>query len=377
MSSSHWMHGFGGEPKETAAKLKALNFDTVVAGGDDVIRAVADEGMSSWLYDTAFRLGAFDDDDHKAWDINGKPCVWYGSGCPTDPDIRAANLETFANMAKTAGISGVLLGGCHWASPADGLDTFLTCFNPKTEKRAKELGYDFDRIRRDVKALHDVLYAIRDNPPTNRGLGWISQPIGIAEWLAHHPGITAWMSLRRVTSTEYSRDISRILKGAGLEMGVYIFTPSFAPLVGQSYVDLSEFVDVFAPMLYRNYPVDPGSACINWELTKIPRDMGIEGTDREKDVMTAVLAIAGLSGIVSDRKIADINNAVPPAVVGHETRMARELIGEKSKLIPIIHMNDPVMEETADLVKGNGADGVSFFRFMDGWENLVKPTITA
>ena len=158
-------------------------------------------------------------------------------------------------------------------------------------------------------------------------------------------------------------------------MGVYTFTPSLAPLVGQSYVDLAEFVDVFAPMIYRNYPDDPGPACINWELTKIPRDMGVEGTDKEEAVMAAVLAITGLADIVTDRKIAPIKKALPPAAVGHETKMARELIGDERKLIPIIYIDDPLIKETATSVKENGADGVSYFVYKDEFEKMVKPAM--
>jgi hypothetical protein len=126
-------------------------------------------------------------------------------------------------------------------------------------------------------------------------------------------------------------------------------------------------------MIYRNYPKRPGPACLNWELTILPEELGLAGTPREKQAMELVLAWTRLSRAVPARTIKDVRAALPPDAVGHETAMARALIGRKRKLVPIIYIDDPLMAKTADSVRKNGADGVNFFKFEDNWLDLVRP----
>ncbi len=365
----YWMHGFGGDPKTTAPAMKDAGFDIVVAGGDKVIEAVNGAGMDAWLCGGAFGLGSLGEDDtHKAIDITGKPQIWFGSGSPNSPEIRGRNLEAYTKMAATEGIKGILVDGCRFASPASGIGPFFTDFSAHSEKKAGELGFDFERLKSDVRALYDLVMAKGQN--VRRAETWLREPAGVLEWLTQHPGILDWFRFRRVCSTEHFRDVGEIIHGAGLQMGVYIFTPSIAPLVGQSYVDLAEFIDVFAPMIYRNYPDRPGPACLNWELTIIPEELGLSGTPQESQAMDLILSWAGLQDAIPSRSIEHIRTAVPPEAVGHQTAMARAQIGDK-ELAPIIYIDDPLMDQTADLVRDNGADCVNFFVYKENWAEMV------
>jgi hypothetical protein len=370
---TYWMHGFGGDdPKATAAAMKEMGFDIVVAGGEATIAAVKEAGMRSWLCGGAFGLGAFkDDDSHKALDITGKPQIWFGSGSPNSPAIREQNRESYRKMAATEGIDGILVDGCRFASPGSGIQAFFTDFSAHSEKKAAELGFDFDAIRKDVRALYALVMS--KGAGSSRKPAWLAHPIGIFEWLTQHAGILDWFRFRRVCATEHFRDLSEIIHGAGLKMGVYIFTPSLAPLVGQSYEDLLPFMDVYAPMIYRNYPDRPGIACLNWELMMIPEELGLEDAPEEKTAMELILRWTGLADAVLSRSIAHIRTAVPPEAVGHETAMARAVIGAEKELAPIIYIGDPLMGQTADLVRENGADGVNFFVYKDAWADMVKP----
>jgi len=363
------MHGCGGDDKKATAKaLKEAGFDMVVAGGD-AVAAVTAEGMESWLCGGAFGLGDLKDDDaYKAVDLAGGPQVWFGSGCPNNATLRERNLGSYRKMAATPGISGILVDGCRFASPASGLHPFLTCFCDTCRDKAGKLGFDFEAMKRDVAALNDALTGKGDTPAA-----WAATPVGAAEWLVRHPGVLEWLRFRRACATEHFRSIGEIIHGAGLRMGVYIFTPSLAPLVGQSYADLGEFVDVFAPMIYRNYPKRPGIACLNWELTIIPEGLEVAGTPAEKAALDLYLAWTGLDDVVSDRTIAAVQKEVPPEAVGHETAQARALLDDDKELAPIIYIEDPQMAKTAGLVRRAGADGVNFFVFRENWAGLVKP----
>lgn len=365
----YWMHGCGGDDKKATAKaLKEAGFDVVVAGGD-AVAAVTAEGMESWVCGGAFGLGDLKDEDaYKAVDLAGGPQVWFSSGCPNNATLRERNLGSCRKMAATPGISGILVDGCRFASPASGLHPFLTCFCDTCRDKAGKLGFDFEAMKRDVAALHDALTGKGDTPAA-----WAATPVGATEWLVRHPGVLEWLRFRRACTTEHLRSIGEIIHGASLRMGVYIFTPSLAPLVGQSYADLGEFVDVFAPMIYRNYPKRPGIACLNWELTIIPEGLGIAGTPAEKAALDLYLAWTGLDDVVSDRTIAAVQREVPPEAVGCETAQARALLDDDKELAPIIYIEDPQMAKTAGLVRQAGANGVNFFVFRENWAGLVKP----
>ena len=369
----HWMHGFGGDdPKATAEALKDAGFDIVVAGGP-AVEAVKAAGMDPWLCGGAFGLGSHKDDDScKAVDITGKPQIWFGSGCPNNSALREGNLESYRKMAATEGIKGILVDGCRFASPASGLGPFLTCFCDACRDKAGRLGFDFEEMKRDVEALHAMLIAKGEG--SGCGAAWIETPAGVVEWLTRYPGVLEWLRFRRTCVTEHFRAISEIIHGAGLRMGVYIFTPSLAPLVGQSYVDLREFMDVFAPMIYRNYPKRPGEACVNWELTIIPEELELSGAAETK-AMGLILAWAGLSQVVKDRTIEAIRTELPPEAVGQQTALARAKLGEDKELAPIIYIDDPLIERTARLVRESGANGVNFFVFKKNWREFVLPGI--
>ncbi|MBP8131747.1 MAG: hypothetical protein KA184_19385 [Candidatus Hydrogenedentes bacterium] len=371
---SYWMHGFGGDPKTTAAALKEAGFDIVVAGGDVVIAAVNEAGMQAWLCGGAFGYGGLENEDsHKAVDILGETQVWFGSGSPNDPEIRAANLKSYESMVATPGVTGILVDGCRFASPASGLRPFFTDFSEHSERKAAQSGYDFGRMKQDVRVLFDLVAGLGKG--CAQGAVWLTSPAGVVEWLTLHPGVLDWLRFRRACVTEHFRDISAIIHGAGLRMGVYIFTPSFAPLVGQAYVDLAEFVDVFAPMIYRNYPDRPGPACLNWELMVIPEELGLTGKPEEATVMELILSWTGLADVVPSRSIEEVRAAVPPEAVGRQTAMARAQLPTDKELAPIIYIDDPDMAKTAALVRDNGADGINFFVFKENWREMTRPAM--
>jgi hypothetical protein len=369
----YWIHGFGGDdPKATAKAMREAGFNVVVAGGEAVIAAVRAEGMVAWQCGGAFGVGA-DDEALKAVDIRGNRQVWFGSGCPNQPALRERNMTSYETMTKTAGLEGILVDGCRFASPASGLNPYFTCFCDVCREKAGRLGFDFEAIKRDVQALYDLVSGKGAASP--QAAAWLQNPIGLLEWLTARPGVLEWLRFRRVCVTEHFRALSGVIHGANLKMGVYIFTPSVAPLVGQSYVDLAEFMDVFAPMIYRNYPDRPGEACLNWELTILPEELGLAESPVEAQAMTLILSWAGLAAAVPARTIKDIRAALPPAAVGHETAMARAQIGPRKELAPIIYIDDPLMAQTADLVRKNGANGVNFFVYKDNWADLTRPGI--
>ena len=370
-SIKYWMHGFESEdPKALAGALRDAGFNVVVAGGAAVIEAVTGAGMEAWLCGGGFPL-VRDEDALKARDVHGAPQRWFGSGSPCCPEIQEASSASYTKMAATEGITGILVDGVRFASPASGLMPFLTDFSEHAEKRAGELGFDFSLMKRDVTALHALLTGLAEE--RSAFFARLASSSGMLEWLTGHPGILEWLRFRRTHTTSHFKALSAIIHGAGLKMGVYIFTPCMAPLVGQSYHDLREFVDVFAPMIYRNYPDHPGPACLNWELAELPGELGLAGAPEEAAVVNAILAWAGFAGLDIAPRVETVKKELPPETVGLETGRARALLGKDKELAPIIYIDDPMMKDTARLARENGADGINFFVFKQDWAAMTRP----
>lgn len=367
----YWLHGMGGDDlPATAAAMKESGFDRIVANGAAAIEAVNAAGMEAWMCGGGFPL-IRKEDELRSVDIFGEPQDWFGSGSPCSTEVREASFENYRKMVQQEGVKGILVDGVRFSSPASGLLSFLTDFSDHAEVRARELGMDFGLMKRDVTRLYEFL----KSPEL---MSWAKKIRGAApawwlEELGRLPGLSEWLRFRRICTTQHLRALSEIIHGAGLQMGVYIFTPSLAPLVGQSYEDLTEFVDVFAPMIYRNYPDHPGPACLNWELAAIPDALGVAGTEGEGAVMEAVMALAGFADLVDNPTVASVQKALPPTAVARETGRARALIGDDKELAPIIYIDDPLMAETAAGVRAAGTDGVNFFVYKDAWKEMTAP----
>lgn len=356
-----WMHGIGADIPASVRKLKSLGFEAVVGSVPALIRAANEAGLDVYLCSGAFGAsGPFAEARYLARDISGQPRVWFGSACPNQPDVRAANLESIARMAQTEGIRGILIDGARFASPASSSDpdTFFTCFCPVCAAKAEQLGYDFSSMRESVRVLRQHLSGL-SAPPL----------------LDHLPGLAAWLSFRRQCVTEHLLHFCGTVKGVNPDLlsGIYIFTPALAALVGQCYEDLQGKMDLFAPMIYRHYRAPEGPACLNHELSALANMLSA----RFLPPSSAVRLMASLTGLALDgfNSAADLLNGLPPEAVGSEVRRARERLGADSALIPILQLDDPLLGESIQHPRQAGADGVNFFHYDDHWLDQARPVL--
>jgi hypothetical protein len=159
------------------------------------------------------------------------------------------------------------------------------------------------------------------------------------------------------------------IKGVNRDLvfGIYIFTPTLAPLVGQNYAALSEgVIDLFSPMIYRNFPRPDGPACINLELYDIAGWF-----DGDEAVIMDVLT--GFFGVPPSPRRRLEDYGLPPHSVGEETRRARSLIGTDTPLVPILYLDDPEIEASIQAAQDGGADGVSCFVYKEEWrESIIR-----
>jgi len=365
------MHGLPGEhPEEHARFLADQGIEYVVLGADPgAIQAARRAGLKVYVCSGAFGKGNRPD-DLLSIDVNGDRQIWFGSTCPNQPEVREANLRGIADMAAIEGIEGIFIDGCRFASPASGLEPFFTCFCPACEEKAAWLGFDFPRMKADAAALYRMIkYG-------EGAASWAQascSPSGLLHFLVNHPGTFDWLRFREACTTEHLINMKNTIKGVNpaLRFAIYIFTPSLSVLVGQNYVALREHLDLFSPMIYRNFPPPDGPACINRELFDIAgwfeEVAGIRLQD-EALVMSALGAFFGLP--LSTRT--EVGQGLPPKSVGVETARARTLLGPDKALVPILYLDDDLIEASMRTALEGGADGLSFFVYKPEGQGKIR-----
>lgn len=363
--STFWMHGLPGEhPEEHARFLADQGVQVVVTGPDPAaIHAARRVGLKVYLCSGAFGKGDRPD-DLLSVDVNGDRQIWFGSTCPNQPEVREANLRGIAEMAATEGIEGIFIDGCRFASPASGLEPFFTCFCPVCEEKATRLGFDFPRMKADVTTLYRMIVTGEAAAPWAQAA---HAPSSLLHFLVNHPGVNDWLRFREVCTTEHLIHMKNIIKGTNpaLRFAIYIFTPSLSVLVGQNYVALREHLDLFSPMIYRNFPPPDGPACINRELDDIAG--WFEGSD-EALVMSALSSFFGLP--LTTR--AETGRGLPPEIVGTEVARTRTLLGPDKDLVPILYLDDECIEASMRAALENDADGLSFFVYKPEWQEKIR-----
>jgi hypothetical protein len=358
------MHGLADPSEEHVEFLVDNGFGAVVADGSSAtVSACAKWDIPLYLCSGAYGKGPFPD-DLLSVDVNGDRQIWFGSTCPNQPEVRTVNLEGIAGMAATDGIAGIYIDGCRFASPSSGLEAFFACFCDVCAEKADQLGYDFTRMKADSTALYRM---INESPPHGQWTPTDFSPSMMLHFLITHPGILDWFRFREACTTDHLRDMRRTIKDINhdLVFAIYIFTPTLATLVGQNYAVLQDgIVDLFSPMIYRNFPPPDGPACLNREIY----DMAGWFHGDEEVIMQVLAAFFGVPP--SPRHQLE-DYGLPPQTIGDETRRARLLIGEETPLIPILYLDDPEIEMSMRAAFDGGADGVSFFVYHEDWQALI------
>ncbi len=337
---ARWMFGAG--DAAARAQMQELGF-TVITDNRAELRPEELPGFSLWRCLPAFsRRYVQQPDAHLALDPAGTPYKWFGSVCPTLPEAREGNLAHACRAAAEEGIAGIMIDGCRFSSPASGagLDSFFTCFCPRCKAKMTELGLDAARITASVAALQALC----------RGQAAVVDEIGIRQWL----------DFRRAVVTEHIRDFVRAVKDVNpaLQVGIYAFSPSIAPWVGQDYAALKEAgVDLFAPMIYRHWQDKDGPACLNVELAAMAR--GLEQSLPTAEVKGILERACGIP-IPEEGSEAIFDRGFAPNVVGLEVARARMDVGDAA-LWPILQLQDELLAKSESASLLAGADGVAFF----------------
>jgi len=330
--------------------LVEKGFDFAVGpDSDDFFSMCGKHNIEPWVC-----LGTFNPPTEKqkylCISINGEKKQWFSSGCPNNPDVIDFALEKYEKTAKKD-IAGIFCDGIRFASPASGLEAFFTCFCKYCERKAKDLGLDFDRMKKDVRILYDRCKAgfplidpyISEKPSTT-----LSYFISL-------PGVCDWLWFRKKVIIDFVERLSKIVKEKNKKFGGYFFSPCLSGLVGQDYSSLSKYIDVCSPMLYRNTREKGSIAPINTEIQIL-----LEWAKKQKDPKWA-LEFTGISTDKIKSKQDLLRKGISIEDIAKETLLARKLLDKQVKLIPIIWWKDNDIKKTIKKIINSGASGIQIF----------------
>lgn len=170
-----------------------------------------------------------------AWQGLGKGDETFLFACPLAPD-QLSRAE--ARMRdELPDYDGVFLDRIRYPSPANGLESIFTCFCPRCLERYPEAA----KWREFAHELREKIASAVDADLRRWG-DWN----GLIRSFGHDPMITGCA----VIIEEMVSRFSARARGMGKKVGLDLFSPSIAWLVGQNYSLLGEHADWIKPMSY-------------------------------------------------------------------------------------------------------------------------------
>lgn len=370
-----WMFGLPSKGYEKVLdELSSLGLTDVVIGVQDSnqVKAAKDRNFKVHAVVVAFHLDKeLKKPKYLAEDPLGRKHIWFNSGCPNNPAIRSKCLKIVEEWVTEYEVDGVILDGIRFASPGSGFNAFTTCFCEHCENKAKELGFNFDRMR---KAVLEFSKSIKRVPKLLHEL-MRGHYLNLFHLLLSYDGLLSWIEFRTESIAEHIKDVRNVVKSVSdsIELGAYVFTPSLAPLVGQCYYKISEYLDLVKPMIYR---IGRGVACLNYELYVMANEILRHNPELgEAEVLRFIYNVFSLPKGLPERTVELLENGLSCEVLKREMLMARALTPTKGVLHPIIMLRDRRIEKAVELSLQAKVDGIDFFAFKEELMSNIKRAV--
>lgn len=186
--------------------------------------------------------------------------------CPNHPLTRQKTLAALDRLLKTWPFDGVFLDKFRFPSPANGFEQMLSCFCPYCCRAAAARGLELEAVRARL---------LKGEP--------VGTAAGNGNWLerltAHDPLLAQFVRFRKDSISGLVAEVRALTNRHGRRLGLDLFSPALAPLVGQDYPALARLADWGKPMTYREAW---GPAGLRLELdsflTGVERQFGVPRT---------------------------------------------------------------------------------------------------
>jgi hypothetical protein len=166
-------------------------------------------------------------------------------GCPANPEVvRLGEAMARAFVDTWRPLDSVGLNHLEYTVwPQATARELFTCFCSACCALAAASGIDVERVRADVRALHEGLAARRlaDGGPVSAA--------SVLAFLLERPGLVQWLRLRQDAVSAYAERVVAALREAdsGLRIGLEFQLPTLAPLVGTDFRRLAPLFDWMTP----------------------------------------------------------------------------------------------------------------------------------
>jgi hypothetical protein len=177
--------------------------------------------------------------------------------CPNHPEVRSAISGRLEDLLKEGIYQGFFLDRVRFPSPALHPPDYLGCFCKHCRIRAAATGLDLERVQKVVVELDRSTGGRLSLMQVLLGGAAPALSMDIAGLL------NAFLEFRRQSVNDFVSMLSRLLRGAGMEIGLDCFSPGLVGMVGQDLGALDASADWIKVMSYAH---TRGPAGIPFEL---------------------------------------------------------------------------------------------------------------
>ncbi len=177
--------------------------------------------------------------------------------CPNRAAAREAVLRRLDAALAGGFYQGVFLDRIRFPSPVGGPGGTPACFCGDCARAAESDGVELASARTQLGGL------LQTPAGKRTAVRWLLAAPGTAPSLAAGDGLEEWLAFRCRSITTIVKEAAELARGRGLKVGLDCFSPTLAPMVGQSIAQLSAHCDWIKGMTYlRAF----GPAAIPFEL---------------------------------------------------------------------------------------------------------------
>lgn len=280
--------------------------------------------------------------------------------CPNRPAVQEKVLEHLAQCLKGGLYQGVFLDRIRFPSPAMDPGRWLACFCPECSRAAAATGLDLVEVRQRLNALstssstsRELVAALLD--PGRASLGASSPAVGDLDLLA------SFLNFRTHSITQFLQAASKVVRAAGVFLGLDCFAPVLTRMVGQGLGELAECSDWIKVMIYAHTFAPAG---MPFELLGLI-DWLVDWHAQEEAASMQTLVDATRLPLPGRRK-ALVESGLPPQTLAIELQRARQmgskvlLAGiELVELEGITSLSEAQLADDLQAIKEVGADGLA------------------
>ena len=286
------------------------------------------------------------------WDTDAREVVNenFLFSCPNNPFAVQKTLKILSDLLKKYPFDGVFLDKFRFPSPASGLDQTFSCFCPHCHAKAAAQGLDLNVVQKALSVWH------KDE---------LASPVNLTNWLRaateRKDPVKRFLQFRIDSIFDLVKQVREITNSFGVKLGLDLFTPAFAELVGESYTKLAPYTDWVKPMVYQ-YAMGP--AGIRLETKALIEGLQNEFSLDENTIFT--WTAANLPWFTRDAYAQLRDSSVPLSWIKQEIREATRLMsllpvymGLEAVSFPgVIDIRPEMAAELFDTAYENGANGV-------------------